>query len=158
MQMISNYAAAKGGVYGLGRALAFEGRDLGIKVNILLPGAATTIAGGPIDDYDRHFRRELREVLAPRRAAESVAPMVTYLTSPACTVSGETFSAVAGRFARVLVGVTDGWMANDHLAVTPEDIVAHFGEICDPTTYHLPTSVYDEYETLAERLGVRAAE
>ena len=59
MQMIANYAAAKGGVYGLGRALAFEGRDHGICVNVLLPGAATTISG-PIAEYERHFRAELR--------------------------------------------------------------------------------------------------
>jgi NAD(P)-dependent dehydrogenase (short-subunit alcohol dehydrogenase family) len=158
MQMIANYAAAKGGVYGLARALAFEGRDHGISVNTLLPGAATTITGGPIADYDRHFRAELKAVVAPRRAAEAVAPMVTYLSSSACTVSGETYSAVAGRFARVLVGVNDGWMADDHLSVTPEDVAEHFAQISDPTTYHLPTSLFDEYETLASRLGVPAAD
>ena len=64
---------------------------------------------------------------------------------------------MAGRFARVLVGVNDGWMAEDHLRVTPEDVAEHFEQISDPSAYHLPTSLYDEYETLASRLGVPAA-
>ena len=158
MQVISNYAAAKGGVYGLGRALAFEGRELGINVNVLLPGAATTIGGAPIPGYERYFRAELREVIGPRRAAEAVAPIVSYLSSAECTVTGETFSAVAGRFARVIVGVTEGWFAEDPLGVTAEDIAEHFDVICDTSTYHLPGSLFDEYETLAERLGVAPPE
>jgi NAD(P)-dependent dehydrogenase (short-subunit alcohol dehydrogenase family) len=154
MQYLSNYAAAKGGVYGLGRALAFEGREHGIAVNVLLPGATTTISGGPIPDYEKHFRAELAAAIAPRRVAEAVAPIVSYLCSSACSVTGETFSAVAGRFARVLVGVTQGWMADDPQAITAEDVADHFEEICDASSYVLPTNLFEEYETLAERLGV----
>lgn len=155
MQAIANYAAAKGGVYGLARALAFEGRDHGILVNTLLPGAATTIAAGsPIPEYGRHMPPDVGAALGPRRAAEAVAPIVTYLCSEACNVTAEAFSAVAGRFARVLVGVTEGWYAEDHLGVTADDIAEHFEEICDLGVYHLPESVYDEYRLLAPRLGV----
>jgi NAD(P)-dependent dehydrogenase (short-subunit alcohol dehydrogenase family) len=157
MQALSNYAAAKGGVYGLARALAFEGRDHGIAVNVLLPGASTTIAGGPIPDYERHFRKELREAISPRRTPESVAPMVAYLVSRECDVTGETFSAVAGRYARVLVGVTDGWFVQDQQSVTADQIAEHFAEICDPTNYTLPTSLYDEYESIGRRLGIAPA-
>jgi NAD(P)-dependent dehydrogenase (short-subunit alcohol dehydrogenase family) len=155
MQAISNYAAAKGGVYGLARALAFEGRDHGILVNTLLPGAATAIASGsPIPDYARYMPPGLGPVLAERRTPESVAPMVTYLVSEACQVTGETFSAVAGKYARAIVGVTEGWFAADQDAVTPEDIAEHFEEICDTSTYRLPESLYDEYRYLAPHLGV----
>jgi NAD(P)-dependent dehydrogenase (short-subunit alcohol dehydrogenase family) len=156
MHAISNYAAAKGGVYGLGRALAFEGREHGILVNNLLPGAATTItADSPVPDYAEHFPHEaLGAALGPRRTAESVAPLVSFLASEACTVTGETYSAVAGRYARVLVGVTEGWFAEDPNQVTAEDIAEHFEEISDPSEYHLPASLFDEYLALAERLGV----
>jgi hypothetical protein len=71
-------------------------------------------------------------------------------------LTGETFSAVAGRFARVIVGVTEGWLADDPLGITAEDVAEHLDEICDASTYHLPASLFDEYETLAARLGVPA--
>lgn len=157
MQHLSNYAAAKGGVYGLARALAFEGRDHGISVNVLLPGAITTIIAGPIPDSERYFRAELREAIGPRRTAESVAPMVAYLVSRECAVTGETFSAVAGRYARVLVGVTDGWFEQDQNSVTAEQIAEHFEQICDPSVYTLPASLYDEYESIGHWLGIPPA-
>ena len=79
--------------------------------------------------------------------------MVAYLASSACTTTGETFSAVAGRYARAVIGVTDGWFAEDHDAVTAEEIAERFDEICDASSYDLPSSVYDEYRALAARLG-----
>lgn len=156
MHALANYAAAKGGVYGLARALAFEGREHGILVNTLLPGAATTIAAtSPIPDYAKHFPDpRLADALGPRRTAESVAPMATFLASDACTFTGETYSAVAGRYARVIVGVTEGWFADDHRAVTADDIADHFEQICDTSVYHLPANLFDEYRALAPRLGV----
>ncbi len=158
MAGIANYSAAKGGVYGLGRALAFEGREHRIQVNVLLPGAATTIAAGPpIPGYDAHFRPELREAIAPRRTPESVAPMVEYLASRECSLTGETFSAVAGRYARVIVGVTDGWFAPDQQSVTPEQIAEHIDEICNTSVFTLPRSLFDEYESIAHWVGVPPA-
>ena len=151
---IANYAAAKAGVYGLGRALAHEGRDVGIGVNVLLPGAATEIAagGGPIPGYDELFRPDLRELIAPRRTPESVAPMLLFLASRECAFSGEAFSAVAGRYARVIVGVTDGWYAPE-LDATPEDIVEHLDEIVDTETFFLPGTLFDEYEAMSHWVG-----
>jgi NAD(P)-dependent dehydrogenase (short-subunit alcohol dehydrogenase family) len=157
MQAMANYSAAKGGVYGLARALAFEGRRHGILVNTLLPGAATTIAANsPIPEYADHVDPEIMSRLQPRRTPESVAPMATYLASEACQLTGETFSAVAGRYARVLVGVTEGWFAEDQDAVTPEDIAEHLEEISDSEHFNLPESLYDEYRAMGPRLGVPA--
>jgi NAD(P)-dependent dehydrogenase (short-subunit alcohol dehydrogenase family) len=150
----ANYAAAKGGVYGLGRALALEGREHGIHVNILLPGGATTItANSPVPDYAKHVRAEITEVVGARRQPEGVAPMVTYLASESCTVTGETFSAVGGRFARAFVAVTDGWLAEDPLAVTADDIAERFAQITDESHYEVPVSLVDEYENIVRRLG-----
>jgi NAD(P)-dependent dehydrogenase (short-subunit alcohol dehydrogenase family) len=153
MHTVTNYAAAKGGVYALGRALAFEGQEHGIQVNMLLPGASTGISvDNPVPDYARHFPEELGPALKPRRTTESVAPFVAYLASAACPVNGETFSAVAGRYARVLIGVTDGWFADDLGAVTVEAIAEHFDEICEASTFHLPRSVFDEYRAMGPQL------
>jgi NAD(P)-dependent dehydrogenase (short-subunit alcohol dehydrogenase family) len=158
MHGIANYAAAKGGVYGLGRALADEGREHGILVNMLLPAAASTItADSPVPEYEKHYREELRNAITPRRVTETVEPLVTYLASSACTVTGETFSAVAGRYARAFVAVTDGWLADDHLGVTAEDVAEHFEEIVDASTYHVPFNLFDEYEAVGRRLGVAPA-
>ena len=46
-----NYATAKAGLYGLCKALAFEGQDFGVNVNVLLPrsgGGSAMTAGSPI--------------------------------------------------------------------------------------------------------------
>lgn len=151
---LSNYAAAKAGVYGLGRALALEGRDHGILVNTLLPGAMTTItADTPVPDYAKRVRQELTTVVGKRRFAESVAPLVTYLASESCTLTGETFSALAGRYARAFVAVTEGWLADDPLSVSADDIVEHLDEITDEVGYTIPVSLVDEYESIARRLG-----
>jgi NAD(P)-dependent dehydrogenase (short-subunit alcohol dehydrogenase family) len=48
-QAMRNYATAKGGLFGLMKALAFEGVEHGINVNIILPNAATGIAAEDSD-------------------------------------------------------------------------------------------------------------
>jgi NAD(P)-dependent dehydrogenase (short-subunit alcohol dehydrogenase family) len=52
-QGLSNYAAAKAGLYGLTKALAFEGRPFGIMVNAVLPTATSMIQeGNPVPGFD----------------------------------------------------------------------------------------------------------
>ena len=52
----SNYAAAKAGLYGLTKALAFEGEQYGIGVNAVLPVARTAIAiGNEIPDFEKYI-------------------------------------------------------------------------------------------------------
>jgi NAD(P)-dependent dehydrogenase (short-subunit alcohol dehydrogenase family) len=100
MQQISNYSATEGGVYGLTRALAIEGRQHGILVNALLPSAAMTIAAKePVPGYNERLPQPLRELLQPRRTTESVAPMLAFLPSRARELTGETLSASCGRYA-----------------------------------------------------------
>jgi NAD(P)-dependent dehydrogenase (short-subunit alcohol dehydrogenase family) len=155
MQGESNYAAAKAGVYGLCKALAFEGREHGIGVNAVLPMATTRIeAQDPVPDYDRNYPPGLREALSPRRAVEAVVPLVAFLASRACAVTGEAFSAGFGRYARVFVGEAPGWVAPDALAVRAEDVLAHLDEIRDVDGFAVPGSIYDEVRFIAARLGV----
>ena len=52
---------------------------------------------------------------------ELVVPIVVYLASRACELTHHNFSACAGRFARVFVGLGDGWLA-DGGAPTAEDL------------------------------------
>jgi hypothetical protein len=75
---------------------------------------------------------------------ETVSPLVCYLASPLCEVTGEVYSALAGRFARVFTGLTPGWVAPDPYAVTVDDIAASFDRIRDEDGYAVPASIGDE--------------
>ena len=160
MEGESNYAAAKGGVYGLMKALAFEGAEHGIRVNAILPMASTLIAvDRPVPDYERYYPSGIAAALKPRRTTDAVAPLVAYLASRDCAVSSEAFHAGFGRYARVFVGETHGWVRDDGGdEVTADDIAAHLDEIRDRTDYAVPSSIFDEvplHRAGARHRGVR---
>jgi NAD(P)-dependent dehydrogenase (short-subunit alcohol dehydrogenase family) len=115
------YGMAKLGVVGLTRAMAFEGRDVGIAANVIAPYAKTRpgTGFGPIPWSDA-----LAEWLHPRL----VAPLVGWLAHESCDVTGECFSVGAGHFARVVVELTEGWTDR---GATVESVAAHAHEILD---------------------------
>ncbi|HZQ85787.1 MAG TPA: SDR family NAD(P)-dependent oxidoreductase, partial [Acidimicrobiales bacterium] len=118
-----SYATAKGGVIGLTRALAFAGRKHGIKVNAIAPAATTRMAAG---------------ATGPDMPPELVAPMAAFLAHEACPVSGEIYTAGAGRFARLFIGSTSGYVATEP---TVEDVAAHWAEINDESGYTVPADL-----------------
>jgi NAD(P)-dependent dehydrogenase (short-subunit alcohol dehydrogenase family) len=123
------YGMAKLGVVGLTRAMAFEGRDVGIAANVIAPYAKTRpgTGFGPIPWSDA-----LAEWLHPRL----VAPLVGWLAHESCDVTGECFSVGAGHFARVVVELTEGWTDR---GATVESVAAHAHEILDgPATLVTP--------------------
>jgi NAD(P)-dependent dehydrogenase (short-subunit alcohol dehydrogenase family) len=153
MQAQANYCAAKAAVYGLCKALAFEGDEHGIAVNAVLPAATTTIAAdSPVPDMDKYATAGVREAMAPWRQAELVAPFIAYLSSRACNVTGEAFAVGFGRYARVFVGETHGWIAKDPQDASAEEIVEHLDEIRDPEAYFVPANLHEETAAVAERI------
>src|SRR5262249_22547490 len=113
----ANYSAAKGGLLGLNRALAYEGADHGIRSNCLLPIAKPA---GP-KKYNRDvipegFLEEFKKagissgIHPPGSASERLVAMPTYLASRDCAITGSAFQACAGQYSRVFIGVTDGWL------------------------------------------------
>jgi NAD(P)-dependent dehydrogenase (short-subunit alcohol dehydrogenase family) len=153
MQGEANYAAARGGSYGLMKALAFEGAEHGILVNALLPVApGMSSMDAPVPGWETYAPAGLMERLAPFQRREAVTPMLVYLASRACTLTGEAFSASAGRYARVFVGLTPGWAAGDDARA--EDVAAHLDEIRDLDGFTVPRNLYDELEAIADALGV----
>jgi NAD(P)-dependent dehydrogenase (short-subunit alcohol dehydrogenase family) len=152
----ANYAAAKAGLYGLCKALSWEGQEHGILVNALLPFAETTIAAAdPVPGLVEAFPKGLLEGLSARgRPPEAVAPMVAYLVSRACTVTGEAFCAGMGHFARVFVAHGRGWNAADTVGITVDDIARHVDEIRDLGGHRVPKYLPDELELIAQSLGL----
>jgi NAD(P)-dependent dehydrogenase (short-subunit alcohol dehydrogenase family) len=116
------YATAKAAVIGLTRSLALAGAADGIKVNLIAPAAATRMGG----DED-----------AAEMSPDLVAPMAAYLAHEDCPVSGEIYAAGFGRFARVFIATTDGYVHTGS-APTIEDVAAHWAAINDETDYRVP--------------------
>jgi len=112
------YGAVKLGVVGLTRALAVEGRPLGIVVNAVAPQAS--VRG---NDFGRiPWTPALAEWLSP----EQIAGLVAYLAHPSCTTTGELFNAGGGLVSRVVLAASEGVAERP---MTPEAVAAHWDEI-----------------------------
>jgi NAD(P)-dependent dehydrogenase (short-subunit alcohol dehydrogenase family) len=149
----AHYAAAKAGLMGLTNVIAIEGADHGILANTVLPFGFTRMVTETVGGGD-----ELREQSEFLRSIEPelVVPVVVYLASRACEVSHQNFSACAGRFARVFVGLAEGWLADPGSRPTADDLAAHFAEISATEPFTIPSSIFDEVAAVCTRLGVTA--
>ena len=144
----ANYVSSKAAMLGLGRALALEGAAHGILANCILP-IAPFGRKGPVRP---ELKNQVTSSGLPPEAAgpEQVAPMVAYLASRACTVTGEAFSAGGGRYARVFIGVASGWLGPKGGCATAEDIEAHLEDIEDRRDFAMPSSAWDELRDIGE--------
>jgi len=126
----TSYATAKGAVVGLARSLTTAGADHGIKVNLIAPGAMTRMAGRASD------------AVGPEMSPDLVAPMVGLLAHEDCPVSGEIYAAGFGRFTRIFIAMTAGYV---HPGPTPtiEDVAANWAAINDESGYGIPTDLTD---------------
>jgi NAD(P)-dependent dehydrogenase (short-subunit alcohol dehydrogenase family)/acyl dehydratase len=115
----SNYGTAKMALVGFMNTLKLEGEKYGIKVNTVAPLATTRLT---------------EDVLPPDFAAqlqpEFVTPLVLYLCSQQCPVSGGVYSAGMGYYSRAAVVSGPGvWLADDEGVPTPEEIAANWKKI-----------------------------
>jgi len=122
------YATAKGGVVGLTRNLATAGARHGILANCIAPAAQTRMAGPATEET---------AAMLP----ELVAPMVAFLAHEDCPVSGEVYAAGAGRFTRIFLAETPGWLADG--TPTVEDVADHWAAINAESGYRVPTDLMD---------------
>lgn len=85
-----NYSAAKAAIWAFSSTLALEGARAGIKVNCIAPNAGTAMTATILPS----------EVVAQLKP-DYVAPLVLYLASPACQVSGRCLEVGSGWMAGV---------------------------------------------------------
>jgi NAD(P)-dependent dehydrogenase (short-subunit alcohol dehydrogenase family) len=148
---VAHYAAAKAGLLGLTNVIAIEGADHGILANAVLPFGYSRMVTDAIAD-----REQIPEELAFLDAIkpELVVPLVVFLASRACAVSHHNYSACAGRFARVFVGLGDGWFPDASSDPTAEDIAAHLATVSATEPFTSPMSIFDEVAGVCTRLGI----
>lgn len=137
----SNYAAAKMGMYGLARSIAWEGAAANITCNCVAPVGATEMNSANWSEDDKRIRK-----------AEYVAPLVVYLAHPDCQESGSIFEATAGSFKKLR------WERTGGLNLYPEkedlnvDTIAdNWDQIVDFTMTEHPLHMGDSLQRMYAR-------
>jgi NAD(P)-dependent dehydrogenase (short-subunit alcohol dehydrogenase family) len=133
-----SYATAKSAMIGMAQAMTANAGEADIKVNVIAPNAWTRMAGDPSEGMDQ-LRGERPPGPPPHLEPELVAPMVAYLAHESCPVSAGIYTAGGGRFARLYVAATDGYLHPD-FAPAIEDVAANWAAINDEAGYYVPTS------------------
>lgn len=148
----AHYAAAKGGLLGLTNVIAIEGAEHGILANTVLPFGHTRMVTDTVPDP------EYLEQSGFLKAIQShlVVPIVVFLASRSCEFSHHSYSACAGRFARVFVGLGEGWLAESGSNPTAEDVAAHLATVSATEPFTVPMSIFDEVLGICDRLGITA--
>jgi NAD(P)-dependent dehydrogenase (short-subunit alcohol dehydrogenase family) len=152
---LATYAAAKAGMYGLMKSMASEGLDHGINVNAILPLAKTAIGANDPIPYVKHYFGDIEETVVAeegRRKTELVAYLASFLCSRECDITGEAYSNSGGRYARVFVGVADGWLAETVDEISAEAIRDHIDEVRDLSSFSVPRWAMDEIADVGRRV------
>jgi NAD(P)-dependent dehydrogenase (short-subunit alcohol dehydrogenase family)/putative sterol carrier protein len=115
----TNYSAAKMGLLGMMNTLKLEGEKYDIKVNTVSPNAATRLTEDVLPP-------DLFEKLRP----EFVAPLVLYLCSEQCPITGCIYNAGMGYYNRAAVVSGPGAVVGDGTTVpTPEAVKGRLEQI-----------------------------
>ena len=94
-----NYAAAKAAIALITIQQASEWGRYGVKVNAIAPDARTRMTEGIFYSAD-----DVKAGQFDEKSPDNVSPLVAWLISPECDVTGRTFEATAGQ-----LNVCDGW-------------------------------------------------
>jgi NAD(P)-dependent dehydrogenase (short-subunit alcohol dehydrogenase family) len=146
----AHYAAAKAGLLGLTNVIAIEGAQHGILANAVLPFGYSRMVTETVNDPKFLAESGFLNAIQP----ELVVPIVVFLASRSCELSHHSYSAGAGRFARVFVGLGEGWLSQPGSNPTADDIAAHLSAVSATEPFSVPMSIIDEVLGICERLGI----
>lgn len=115
----TNYSAAKMGLVGLMNTLKIEGAKYNIRVNTVSPLATSRL-------NEDVLPADLLDKLKP----EFVSPLVLFLCSERCRVSGNIYNAGMGHFNRAAIITGPGTFAGDPESIpSAEQIAANLDDI-----------------------------
>jgi NAD(P)-dependent dehydrogenase (short-subunit alcohol dehydrogenase family) len=147
----ASYSTAKAALLGLSRVVSLEGAAHGIVSNALLPmGFSRMVTDQAPYEEAPPGRKAFFDAIRP----ELVAPMVTYLASRECSLTGHAFSAAAGRYSRVFAGYGQGWLSEAGSTPSAEDIAEQIAQIDTTDGFFVPNSSVDETVTVCMQRGV----
>jgi NAD(P)-dependent dehydrogenase (short-subunit alcohol dehydrogenase family) len=146
----AHYAAAKTGLVGLANVIAIEGAAHGIRANSVLPFASTRMLTETVGGEQVAAQSPFLRALDP----ELVVPIAVYLASRACELTHQIYSAGAGRYARVFVGLGPGWLAEPGSKPTADDVAARLVDVSATEPFRVPASIFDEVTEICTRLGI----
>jgi NAD(P)-dependent dehydrogenase (short-subunit alcohol dehydrogenase family) len=148
--MTAHYAAAKAGIVGLANIIAIEGAAHGILANTVLPFGSSRMLTETVGGEEVAAQSPFLRALDPKL----VVPIVVFLASRACELTHQNYSAGAGRYARVFIGLGSGWAAAQGSEPTADDIAAHLGEVSATEPFTVPASIVDEVLEICARRGI----
>jgi len=136
----TNYGAAKMGLVGLSNVLAQEGAKYNIKSNVIAPIAKTRLT------------EQLLGAMADKLEPDCVTPLSVYLVSEACEHTREIYDVGGGRYARIFIGMNEGWTKGAGEPATVEEIAANIDQIRDTSEYTIPDSIAGEMQAVMKAL------
>ncbi len=142
----ANYSAAKLALVGFMNTLKEEGERYNVKVNTIAPLAASRLT----QDI---FPKELLDKARP----EYVTPLVLYLVSEECEVTGAIYNAGLGTYNRVVLGTGAGVMLSKQGEVpSPELIKDNFSLISNLKEFKVYKNLTEQLSDLLQSMTKKA--
>lgn len=139
------YATAKSACIGMMRCIAREGAEHGIFANVISPAARTRMTENLAASA---FRDWFHKTMLPGKVSVGAA----YLLSEECKISGEVFSFMGGRIARITLAENEG-------AVGPgssiEEVRETMPRVMADTRFFYPRDMTERLSKLAEQFGFK---
>ena len=110
----ASYCGAKGGVFAFTRALALDGKRLGMRVNAICPRGNTRLSAPEV--LARHFDAAggvLQAGVLRGMKPEYVSAAVIYFAHESCELKGETFVCGDSKVMRLATVETTGIQGTD---------------------------------------------
>jgi NAD(P)-dependent dehydrogenase (short-subunit alcohol dehydrogenase family) len=140
---VTNYASAKGAVFGLTKSLALQGAAHGVAVNAVAPRAQTRMTLGHNDAVAASQETSAEELAAllAIMGPDLCSPATVYLAHESCPLNGEVLQVGMDTVSRVLVVHTPGLTKP---GLTVEDVAEGLDTIVDATSLRVTDSRWME--------------